>query len=392
MNNVFIVCNHVADTVKESRSIISDSPAASRKVEGLANLLKSFSTFVTVLSYGRGRTAGSSKLFYPSIKKKDLRINYFYAPFIPIKIINYVISNLAIIIFLSTCRRGERNIVLFYNRSFYYFPVLICGMLLKFDLYLDLEDGELELGAPYLSQKIKKIWLRCFDKICHRGVILANTHLVDSTIIKSQIVYYGIIDASKAAVKDLSVLNVLFSGSLERDTGSALFCDMLKYFERNHSSLHEKIRFFVTGKGEGLKQIESCARQARNNGVSVEVLGAVPQDRYIEILRRSSVGLSLKLSSGVYSQSTFPSKVIEYAEYGLVVCSTEISDVRKLFGCGAARFLEVETPASICAELEWLWQNRQNIPCISKKAIEHLEVGLSYKKNKKALERLFKIT
>jgi glycosyltransferase involved in cell wall biosynthesis len=35
---------------------------------------------------------------------------------------------------------------------------------------------------------------------------------------------------------------------------------------------------------------------------------------------------------GIYASSTFPSKVVEYAEHGMCIVATDISDVRALFG------------------------------------------------------------
>jgi glycosyltransferase involved in cell wall biosynthesis len=44
------------------------------------------------------------------------------------------------------------------------------------------------------------------------------------------------------------------------------------------------------------------------------------------------VGLSLKPIGGIQANTTFPSKVLEYSESGLLIVSTDISDVKKLFG------------------------------------------------------------
>jgi glycosyltransferase involved in cell wall biosynthesis len=53
------------------------------------------------------------------------------------------------------------------------------------------------------------------------------------------------------------------------------------------------------------------------------------------LLAQCHVGLALKPSAGGLARTTFPSKVVELAGAGLLVVTTDISDVRRVLGDGA---------------------------------------------------------
>jgi glycosyltransferase involved in cell wall biosynthesis len=82
----------------------------------------------------------------------------------------------------------------------------------------------------------------------------------------------------------------------------------------------------------------------------VSVHGRISDARYLEVLRGCQVGLALKPVDGSLADTTFPSKVIEFAGSGLLVLSTDISDVRHLLGDGA-QYLERNDPELLIERL-----------------------------------------
>jgi glycosyltransferase involved in cell wall biosynthesis len=80
-------------------------------------------------------------------------------------------------------------------------------------------------------------------------------------------------------------------------------------------------------------------------------LGKVEESDYIEILRQSHVGLCLKLPGSGMGATTFPSKVVEFASYGLLVISTRVSDVPDLFPPGSAVLLADPSAEALVAAL-----------------------------------------
>ena len=86
--------------------------------------------------------------------------------------------------------------------------------------------------------------------------------------------------------------------------------------------------------------------------------GRTTDARYLEILRGCEIGLALKPVGGALADTTFPSKVIEFAGSGLLVLSTDISDVRLLLGDGA-RYIERNDPELLIERMAAIATDRQ---------------------------------
>ena len=99
-------------------------------------------------------------------------------------------------------------------------------------------------------------------------------------------------------------------------------------------------------------------RLTENQGLGslVEFRGKVSLDEYKRLLEISCVGLCLKLSSGDLHDSTFPSKVMEYASHSLLLISTPVSDVPQIFN-GHAILLENDSAENLADALAWLVRN-----------------------------------
>ena len=69
-----------------------------------------------------------------------------------------------------------------------------------------------------------------------------------------------------------------------------------------------------------------------NSNVVVHNHGSVTSSEYDDIVSICHIGLSLKLPGTLYATHTFPSKVHEYCNSSLLCISTDISDVKALYG------------------------------------------------------------
>ena len=94
-------------------------------------------------------------------------------------------------------------------------------------------------------------------------------------------------------------------------------------------------------------------------GVSprLTVHGRTTDAAYRDIVARCTLGLALKPRSGPLANTTFPSKVVELASAGMLVLSTDISDVRAVLGEGAL-YLERDDPNELIALLKRVVEDR----------------------------------
>ena len=72
---------------------------------------------------------------------------------------------------------------------------------------------------------------------------------------------------------------------------------------------------------------------------SVSVYGKLTMSDYRAFMDTMDIGLCLKLSSTGIGETTFPSKVVEIAASGLLLCATSISDVPLIFDDASAIIL-----------------------------------------------------
>ncbi|NBF03351.1 glycosyltransferase [Pseudomonas sp. Fl5BN2] len=332
---VLVVCNTLDDVTRLERSIVSDSPAASRKVIMLCQALREAGARPCILSLGRGRANGSFTYFSRKVKRVG-GVPIVYAPFSHIRFLSQFLSLFFLIGTLFRLSSNEKKAVIFYNRMTAYLPMLFVARMTRYMRFLDLEDGEVlgpeQMGGPRAFKERAIRWL--YDSLCSQGALLACSALSGMTKIRPVLCYYGSTSARIFSVRPVEVRqSVLMAGTLNADTGTDLLIEAIRLMRQDGSEWASKLHFEVTGKGEALAALQELAGE---KGVpQITVHGRTTDAQYAEVLGRCSVGLALKPVGGPLADTTFPSKVIEFAEAGLLVLSTDISDVKAVLGSGA---------------------------------------------------------
>lgn len=138
-------------------------------------------------------------------------------------------------------------------------------------------------------------------------------------------------------------VRVHYGGSLTADTGVNLFCDavdlLIGLLPRDVPQVH----FVVTGFGSGA-QIKALETRCAGTGVSISYYPDLSPSEYLDQFRRCHAALSLKLPESEMAMTTFPSKVVEITAQGLLLISTQASDVPALFDSSSAVLLPEATP------------------------------------------------
>lgn len=342
---VAIVCNAIDDATRLERNITTDSPAATRKVFMLCQALRKAGVRAYVLSLGRGRPDGLA--YFKRTIKRFKGVPVIYAPFSQVPVLSQVISLFGLIPALLRLSRAPNHSVVFYNRMIAYLPALLVARLAGFRCLLDLEDGEVVSQTKRYHSL--RSWLRgslntAFDLLCWDGALLACSALKEATRIRPTICYYGTTSMLSDSTRwKQNEITVLMSGTLDEDTGAHILIEAI-HLLRQEGSLARSLCFEITGKGASLSDFEKLAKES--GSVAVKVHGRVTNHEYQLILDRSDIGLALKPVGGALANTTFPSKVIEFADAGLLVVTTDISDVRKVMGEGAV-YLNSNDPAQL---------------------------------------------
>ncbi len=329
---LLVVCNALDDSTRINRRISSDSPAASRKVIQMCQALKKSGVRPYILSLGRGSVDGTKDYFSALVTRID-GIPIIYAPFSHFRVWSQILSFFGLIIPLQRLSKYPNKVAVFYNRLPAYLLTLWEASRLGYRNFLDLEDGEL-LSSKSFKQYFNSLILEQFEIHCSEGALLACRELQSKTALRPIYSYYGVLEGEINEKRWHSEkISCLMSGTLNPDQGASLLIEAIRRLRGLKTEWSSLITFEVTGKGDSLADFKKL--EAEPGFPIVRVHGRTTNARYQRILRESQVGLSLKLVDGKLANTTFPSKVVEFAGSGLLVISTDISDVRSLLGDGA---------------------------------------------------------
>lgn len=363
MRNLFFICNALDDETRLERGIVTDSPAASRKVFHLSKAARKAGVRVLVISLGRGKQDGSGRYFRSKVRRVD-GVPVIYLPFFHCPVLSELLTLFSSVpVLWRVHRKKAKKTVLFYNRIPAYLFILIFTKILRVETVLDLEDGAIDLNHWSLAGIKSRILSWLFDRLCSGGALLACQALEGATTLRPIQCCYGTSEApSTTASWDLLPVTVLFGGTVSYDTGAPLLIDAIRMLHEESPSWAKNIRFRITGKGDCLEQFKILSDDPGSPEVIVH--GRTTDEEYRQILADTHIGLSLKPISGALADTTFPSKVIEFASQGILVITTDISDVRKVLADGAI-YLEIDDPKLLIEKLRWIVENRDAARAVS---------------------------
>tara|TARA_B100000780_G_scaffold277360_1_gene247863 strand:- start:2585 stop:3763 length:1179 start_codon:yes stop_codon:yes gene_type:complete len=376
---IIFVCNALEDFTRVEREISSDSPAASKKIFLMAVALKQAGARVAIISMGRGSPGNNGKYFKSKILKYK-GIPIIYAPFSQKPILSQLISfiSLPYLLYRINYFKGATTVI-FYNRVTAYISSLIMSSLLGYRRVLDLEDGEFfpdeKLSFHLFYNKCKSI---LYTRLCNGGTILACRAL-SSGHIKNELCYFGAIEqcSSEISWQSDSSIKFLLGGTVSYDTGAGNLIEAIKILRKKDELWSRKLEFIITGKGDCIEHFKKLAID--NTFPIVKVAGRLSDKEYSLMIDKCNVGMALKPNTGILANTTFPSKVIELASAGLLVLTSDISDVRHVLKDGAI-YLNDDSVDTLLKSLKYISQDTYSCIDTAKKGILHVNESCSMEK------------
>lgn len=356
---VVYVSNAIDESIRVERAIKTDSPAASNKVFAVASAMRGVGFHCTVLSLGRGRQNGTG-VWHQATTRRLEHGAIIYAAFWQSPWLTHLVSFFSLTWLLAKLvRRCPGLYVLVYNRSYHYLLALLVARLFGVRIYLDLEDGYVVEGRGGIRHLKNTLTRRLFGWLCPNGSMVANSGLSSQLDQPAGMVCHGVATASEAPCQDWNFgrLHMLFSGTLLEEVGCKLLLDALEILRYQHPELVKEIHVVVTGKGPFAETFRGQAEQVPE---WLSFGESMNREDYINVLKRCHVGLSLRLSASEMGSTTFPSKVVEYAQHGLLVLTTRASDVPLLFG-KEALYLDEESAQALAMLMASLPQLRESL-------------------------------
>ncbi len=373
MNHLFFICNALDDVTRLERGIVTDSPAASRKIFLLCRAMSKAGVRTTVVSLGRGRQDGSDRYFRAKAQRVG-GVPVIYLPFLHAPVLSELLTLFAFVPLLWRLHRKKvTKTILFYNRMSAYLPVLIFAKIFRINTVLDLEDGAIDLTHWSLSGVKSRMLSWFYDTLFSGGALLACQALESTTKLRPTLCCYGTSDTLSTTVNwNQSPVTVLLGGTVSYDTGASMLIEAISLLREQSPAWASDIRFDITGKGDCLEPFKALAADAGKPEVFVH--GRTTDEEYRRILANTHVGLALKPNLGALADTTFPSKVIEFASLGILVVSTDISDVRQVLADGAL-YLELDDPALLIERLRWVVEHRDTARALSQTGMQAISTA-----------------
>lgn len=342
------VCNVFESKTLALRGVSTYSPAASGKVIRICQALRRESVDAWIVSLGRRRQNSSGRV-YSGRAVRDGATPLLYLLFCDLPILTHLVSAFSLCMALWRLRR-ERATIVFYNHLPHYVPGLVVARIfLRATCVLDLEDGY-SADEVWHRRLINRSLLRIYNFLCGDVALVANSRLREQVSARRAVICYGVAPAVRVPDRPWSGnIQVLFSGALMKETGVAQFLGALEILSTRHPEVFQRFRFVVTGFGEGAEDIRAAAAE-RYPGI-LDYRGMVRWADYRSLLEQSHVGLCLKIPGYSLADTTFPSKVVEMAAYGLLVTSNRVSDVPLVLPDDCAFLLESADAESLAAAL-----------------------------------------
>lgn len=342
VRRVFILCNAIGDDVRAERGITTDSPAATRKIVMMAQVLASGGVRPTLLSLGRGQATGTPDRF-PAHAGRIGGVPVAYGRFTRRRLWSKWQSLVAPLPILWSRRRHARHTtLLLYNRMASHVVALWFARLLGYRTMLDLEDGQVPVAGQSIPLRIRAL-IAVTDRGCRGGAMLACKALAQATSLRPVLPYYGVVDPSGPARDFVQpVVHALIGGTVARDTGGDMLAAAIVLLRDEDPELARQLHVHVSGSGDMVESLRAMA--AATDAPAITVHGRLDNDGYRRLLDQCSIGFALKPNGGALANTTFPSKVTELAAAGMLVLTTDISDVRDVLGDGAV-YLVRDDPA-----------------------------------------------
>ena len=252
--------------------------------------------------------------------------------------------------------------VILYNYFPDYIPAAVFLRLMGRPAILDIEDAPnpAQIG---LWQYVNAACFRVMLRLCANRYLTASHLIGDKSHLKCFLPVYGVADAFQGAGSDQlrfqgARIRVLFGGgSIRPETGSDLFLAAVRELARSYSDA--PIDFLITGQFPTL-QIAQLERDVKAcSSIRIFPNANLSRTAYYKMVQAADAGLCLKHANTTLGQTTFPSKVIEFAAVGLLVCSTRVSDVPRIFDTESAVLLDTESPMELALALVDMAADRQ---------------------------------
>ena len=312
-------CVYFANVVIDPGDIAEREPvwaeAGRLRAMEMLGVLSESSLFqrIYLVSQGRGR---KRKRYRARVVDK----NNYTAVYLPILSYGTALRNLSTVVLatiwlLRHVRKAD--VVITYNMDpTKAIPILLTLPILRFKWIVQFEELYRGLGLRY---RLHRVFERLGAKRAD-GFVVSNRGVVDRLQLDASSDRLAVASGYVPAYRDGNdssrsrrneTLTLLYAGNLDETRG-------IMRFIQSFLRIHCDARLVVTGKGTMENRIRDLAGARRD----IEYLGMLPEKEFSDVIADADVCVNPQPADHEFTESSFPSKVVNYLAHGKVVVST----------------------------------------------------------------------
>lgn len=283
-------------------------------------IAKSISKPVNIISLANPRNKG---YFKNEIVNYDKLINVLYLASFNILGLKYFFYLINIFIYLIKSTKKDDTILLYNAYPYHVIPVFLIKPFYKYNVILEIE----ELYRFYPYNFLKKLLFNLCETVAlvySDKFILVNSNLVNY-IDKSKkyLVNFGYGDIYLPDIMNVKrkTPKIIYSGRIDFEGGVEILLKSLEYIET-------KCEVYITGSGPLEEHVANF--KPANTKVNYFYLGFLGYSEYKKLLENADICINPIRSNNMFSNVSFPSKVLQYLKFGNLTISSEFSGLTDL--------------------------------------------------------------
>lgn len=343
---VILVCNHIGEVVSRVRGIPRCYPAERMRRE-LIDALHYAGCHVSILSAGAGKSV-KRKIYFKKMNENFGKIPVEYAPWLNCFGLRTLSRITGMTFLLWRMLSKARQCVVIYTNNYVItaVPTMLCRLFRRVGILLDLRDVlEYDANVRGIKRFVSKILSRISQHVID-GAIVLSPSMLDKVVTRNIFVFRGVVSKEPRRISEKipKKFHIVYGGRLDEQRGARLFASMIRWLDSQQVNL-QNVVFHVTGAGPLANEIEKAFRDARH--LKGHFHGLLSLREYHSILSISHIGICPQLATDPFSKGSFPSKLLEYMQEGLLVISSKVSDVDSISNDAGIITYEEDTPASL---------------------------------------------
>ena len=250
-SSIAIICNYLTDSICADRYLYTRNAASSKKLLSLAKCLGHSTKFEPyIFSLGCGQS--SFLHYFRSNCSIDSNTNVHFIPFFNFPLLKSPFSSLFLLIAVLS-RRKKFDAFYFYNYLPHYIPLIFTLWLLRRNIILEVDDSFCFSFDSFFASPLVFVYNFILEYVIdylsgYKKLVAANSNILHSKhYFNSSMLFYYVFDDSKP-YKSPSVdhkINVLLSGTLDKNSGLQYFIDSLEYLRTSDCSLSTPLHFHI---------------------------------------------------------------------------------------------------------------------------------------------------